>query len=74
MFCSPNFIRVIRLISMWLTGHVARMKDGRDTYGRLLEISAGKTQIGIYSYGWEDNIKVNLQEVLWKDEDWILSG
>ena len=55
-------------------GACSTNEDGRDTYGRLVGISAGKTQIGIYSYGWEDNIKVNLQEVLWKDEDWILSG
>ena len=50
-------------------GHVARM--GRDLYRVLVGKPEGKRQLGRPSRRWEDNIKMELQEVECGGMDWI---
>jgi len=37
----------------------------------LVDRPKGKRLLGRPGHGWEDNIKMNLQEVGWGDMDWI---
>jgi len=44
-------------------GHVKRMGDGRGVYMFLVGRPEGKRPVGIPRHRWEDNIKMDLQEV-----------
>jgi len=48
---------------MRLAEHVARMEKRRDVYRGLVGKPEGKRPIGRPRRGWEDNIKMDLQEV-----------
>jgi len=44
-------------------GHVERMGEGRGVYRVLVGKPGGKRPLGRPRYRWEDNIKMDLQEV-----------
>jgi hypothetical protein len=46
-------------------GHVARMGEKRGAYRILVGRPEGKRQLGRPSLRWEDNIKTDVQEVIW---------
>ena len=48
---------------MGWAGHVARMGDRRDAYRVLVREPEGKRPLERPSRRWEDNIKMDLQEV-----------
>jgi len=48
---------------MGWAGHVARMEERRDTYRVLVGKPEGRRPLGRPRRRWEDNIKVDLQEV-----------
>ena len=52
-------------------GHVAFMGERRDVYRVLMGKSEGKTPLGRPRRRWEDNIKMDLQEVGCGSMDWI---
>ena len=52
-------------------GHVARIGEGRDVYRVLVGKPEGKRPLGRPRRRWEDNIKINLQEVECGGMDWI---
>jgi hypothetical protein len=52
-------------------GHVARMGEGRGAYRILVGRPEGRRPLGRPRRRWEDNIKMNLQEVGWGGMDWI---
>jgi hypothetical protein len=56
LYSSPTIIRVIKSRRMRWAGHVARMGEGRGAYRVLVGRPEGR---------WEDNIKMDLQEVGW---------
>ena len=45
-------------------GHVARMVDKRDVYSILVGKRGGKRPLGRPRCRWEDNIKMDIQEVV----------
>jgi len=51
--------------------HVARMEQGRGVYRVLVGNPDGKRQLGRPRLRWEDNIKIDLQEVGCGGMDWI---
>ena len=58
-------------------GHVARMGEGRDVYRILVEKPEGKRPFGRPRLRWEDNIKMDLQEVglgAWTGSSWLRIG
>jgi hypothetical protein len=69
LYCSPNTIQVIK--SMRLVGNVARMGQRRGVYRVLVAKPEGKTPLCRPRRRWEDNIKMDLQEVGRGGMDWI---
>jgi hypothetical protein len=65
LYSSPNIIRVIKSIKMRWAGHVARMGEKRVAYRVLLGRPDRKRPLGRPRRRWEDNIKMNIQEVGW---------
>jgi len=51
--------------------HVARIGEIGGVYGVLVEKPEGKRQLGRPRRRWEDNIKMDLQEVGCGSVDWI---
>jgi hypothetical protein len=63
LYSLPNLVRVIKSKRMRWAGHVARMGEGRCAYGVLVGQPEGKRPLGIPRRRWEDNIRMDLQEV-----------
>jgi hypothetical protein len=64
LYCSPNILRVIKTRMRW-AGHAARMGEKRGVYRVLVGKSEGKRPLGRPRLRWEDNIKMDNQEVGW---------
>ena len=60
---QPIFFLVIKLRRMRLAGHVARMEERRGVYRILVGKPEGMRPRGRPRRRWEDNIKMDLQEV-----------
>ena len=60
---SPNIVRVIKSIRMRWAGHVARMGERRGMHRILVGEPEGKIPLWRPRRRWEDNIKMDLQEV-----------
>jgi hypothetical protein len=58
-------IRVIKSRRMSWEGHVACMGEGRGAYRVLVGRPEGRRPLGRPRRRWEENIKMNLQEVGW---------
>ena len=71
LYSSPNIVRVIKSRRMSWAGHVARMWEGRGVYRVLVGKPEGKRPLGRPRRRWEDNIRMDLQEVGVGYEDWI---
>ena len=52
-------------------GHIARMGERRGVYRVLVGKPEGKRPLGRPRRRWEDNIKIDLQEVECWSMDWI---
>jgi hypothetical protein len=65
LYSSPNIIRVIKSRRMRWARHVARMGEGRGAYRVLVGRHEGRRPLGITRRRWEDNIKMDIQEVGW---------
>jgi hypothetical protein len=71
LYSSPNFIRAIESRRTRWAGHVASMGERRGVYKVLVGKTEGKRALGRPKRIWEDNIKMNLQEVGCEGMDWI---
>jgi hypothetical protein len=60
------FIRVIKSRRMRWAGHVARTVEGRGAYRVLVGRPERRRPLGRPRRRWEDNIKIDLQEVGWR--------
>ena len=59
----PNIVRVIKSRRMRWAGHVAHMEEGRGVHKVLVGKPEGKRPLGRPRRRWEDNIKMDLEEV-----------
>ena len=64
-------MRVVKSRIMRWAGHVARMGQGRGVHRVLMGKPERKRPLGIPRRRWEDNIKMDLQEVGWVCGDWM---
>ena len=71
LYCSPNIFRVIESRRMRWVGHVARMGERKGVYRVLVGKPEGKRTLGRPRRRWEDNIKMDLQEVGFCCMHWI---
>jgi hypothetical protein len=65
LYPSPDIIRVIKSRRMRWVGQAAGMGEGRGVYRILVGRPEGSRPLGRPRRRWEDNIKMNLQEVGW---------
>jgi len=63
MYSLPNIVRVVKSRRMRWAGHVARMREDRDVHRVLVGKHEGKRPLGRPRRRWEDNIKMDLQDV-----------
>jgi hypothetical protein len=71
LYSSPTIVQVITSRRMRWVGHVAGMGEGRGVYRGLMGKPEGKRPLGRTRCRWEDNIKMDLQEVGCGGMDWI---
>jgi hypothetical protein len=71
LYCSRKIVRVIKSRRMRWAGHVARMGERIVVYRVFVGKSERKRPLGRPRLRWEDNIKMNLQEVECGGMDWI---
>jgi len=71
LYSSPHIVRVIKSRRMKWAGHVARMWARRGVYKVLVGKPEGKIPLGRPRRRWDDNIKMDLQEVGCGGMDWI---
>ena len=71
LYCSPNILRVIKSRRMRWAGHVARMEEGRGVHKVLVGKPEGNRPLGRPRRRWEDNIKMDLEEVGRGCRDWM---
>ena len=68
---SPNIVRMVKSRRLRWAGHVARMEEGRGVHKILVGKPEGKRPLGRPRRRWEDNIKVDLDEVRRGCVDWM---
>ena len=67
LYSVPNIVREVKSRRMRWAGHVARMREDRGVHG----VPEGKRPLGRPRRRWEDNIKMDLQEVGGGPGDWM---
>jgi hypothetical protein len=63
LYSSPNIVWVIKSRRMRWAGHVVHMGESRVVYRVLVGKPEGERPLGRPRRRWEDNIKMELQEV-----------
>ena len=71
LYSSFNIIRVIKSRRIGRSGHVASMGESRGAYRVLVRKPEGKKPLETPRRRWENNNKMNVQEVRWGDMVWI---
>ena len=74
LYSSPNIVRVIKSTRMGWAEHVTRMGERRGVCMVLVGIPEGRRPLGRPRCRWEDNIKMDLQEVGyggWIGSSWL---
>jgi hypothetical protein len=71
LYSLPNIVWVVKSRRMRWTGHVARMGEERGVHRVFVGKPEGKRPLGRPRRVWEDNIKMNLQEVGGGRGDWM---
>jgi hypothetical protein len=70
LYSSPNNLRMITSRRMRWMGHVASKGEKRGPYRVLVGNPEGNRTLGRPTFKWEDDIKMNLQKMVW-GMDWI---
>jgi hypothetical protein len=71
LYGSPNNVRVIKSRRMRWVAYVTRMGERRGLYRVLVGKTMGNSPLERPRRRWEDNIKMDLQEVGCGGMDWI---
>jgi hypothetical protein len=71
LYSLPNIVRVVKSRRMKWAGHVARMGENRVVHRVLVGKPEAKRPLGRPRRRWEDNIKMDLQEIGGGHGDWM---
>ena len=71
LYSLPNIVHLVKWKGMRWAGHVARMGEDRGVHSVLVGKPKGKRPLGRPRSRWEDNIKMDLQEVGGGYGDWM---
>ena len=71
LYSLPNIVRVVKSRRMRWAGHVACMGEDIGVHRVLVGKPEGKMPLGRPRRRWEDNIKMDLQEVGGGRGDWM---
>jgi hypothetical protein len=71
LYSLPNIVRVVKSRRMRWAGHVERMGEERGVHRVLVGKPKAKRPLGRPRRRWEDNIKMDVQEVGRGREDWM---
>jgi len=71
LYSLPNIVRVVKLRRMRWAVHVGRMGEDRGVQRVLVWRPEGKRPLGRPRRRWEDNIKMDLQDVGGGRADWM---
>jgi hypothetical protein len=71
LYSLPSIVRVVKPRRMRWAGHVACMGEERGVHRMLIGKPEGKRPMGRPRRKWEDNIKMDLQEVEGGRGDWM---
>jgi hypothetical protein len=71
LYSSPSIIRVIKARRMRWAGHMGHMGEMRGASNILVGRPEGRRPLVRPKRRWEDNIKMDLEEVVFGDVDWI---
>ena len=74
MYRSPNTVRVIKSRTLRWAGHVARMGEGRKVFKILTGKPTGNIPLGRPRRRWEDNIRMDLEEIGINAGKWVDSA
>ena len=77
LFSSPNIVRVKKIENNEMCGACSAYGEGRGVFRVLVGEPWGKTPLGRPRSRWEDNIKIDLQEVgwgAWIGSSWLRIG
>ena len=71
LYPLPNIVQVVKSRRIKWAGHVERMGEERGVHRVLVGKPEGKRSLGRPRRRWEDNIKMDLQEVGGSGGDWM---
>jgi hypothetical protein len=71
LYSLPNIVRVVKSRRMRWAGHVAHMGEKRGVHRVLVGKPEGKRPLGRPRRRWEDNIKMDVQELGGGRGDWM---
>ena len=71
LYSLSSIVRVIKSRRSRWAVHIARMGERRGGYRVLVGTPEGKRPLGRLRHRWEDNIKMDIQEVGCQGMDWI---
>ena len=74
LYRSPNIVRLTKSRKLRLTGHVARMEKDRSDFKILTGKPTGKRHLGRPRRRWEDNIRMDLDEIGINAGNWVDSA
>ena len=69
LYRSPNIVRVIKSRKLRWAGHVARMEKGTSAFKIITGTNAGKRPFGRPRRRWEDNIRMDRNEIGFNGRD-----
>ena len=74
MYRSPNMVMVINSRRLRWPGHIAGMEEGRSAFKFLPGKPIGNIPLGRPRRRWEDNIRIDLNEIGINTKNWVDSA
>ena len=74
LYRSPNIVKVIKSRRLRWAGHVARMEECKSVFKILTGKLTGKRPLGRPRRRWEEDIRMNLEEICINAGNWVDSA